>query len=531
MAQAAIFGINSNLDTGGIIDNLVSLQRTPINLVEAKRALEEAKLLTFQDLKGRLQTFKSVVNTLNTEAKFLSTQSNFSNNNSSDTNSVASLSTSSEATSGTFSLTVNNLANETKLISDGFSSTSGAVTQGTFTIVAGAASATITIDSTNDTADGLRLAINNSGINAQATFLNDGSDTNPVRLVLSGTQTGTDNAVSVSGSLVTFTETQAAQDASLVLDGVAITKSSNTVTDIITGSIITLESAGSGTITQSSDTDAIKGKIQDYVDGFNELMLHLNDLLALDSDTGETSVLFANFAVQSLQQKLRETASQEILGVSGDFSYLSQIGVRTLTDGTLSIDDGDLTDALAEDVTNVSELFSSSGSTSSSAVTFIGFTTETVSGGYNIQVSGGVPQLATSGSTTFVDATGSGNFYAGADGTDAEGLNFRISSLTDGDYGTITLTLGVAELTNRILANLTDSSLDGPLEAEIDTATETIEDFDDTIIDLEERLVLFEEDLRERFTNLEVLLGRLNSQRDAFDQSIDGIRALFSGGN
>ncbi|MBT6410466.1 MAG: hypothetical protein HOK16_13465, partial [Nitrospina sp.] len=167
MAQAAIFGINSNLDTGGIIDNLVSLQRTPINLVEAKRALEEAKLLTFQDLKGRLQTFKSVVNTLNTEAKFLSTQSNFSNNNSSDTNSVASLSTSSEATSGTFSLTVNNLANETKLISDGFSSTSGAVTQGTFTIVAGAASATITIDSTNDTADGLRLAINNSGINAQ----------------------------------------------------------------------------------------------------------------------------------------------------------------------------------------------------------------------------------------------------------------------------------------------------------------------------------------------------------------------------
>jgi flagellar hook-associated protein 2 len=110
-------------------------------------------------------------------------------------------------------------------------------------------------------------------------------------------------------------------------------------------------------------------------------------------------------------------------------------------------------------------------------------------------------------------------------------LNFRISSLTDGDYGTITLTLGVAELTNRILANLTDSSLDGPLEAEIDTATETIEDFDDTIIDLEERLVLFEEDLRERFTNLEVLLGRLNSQRDAFDQSIDGIRALFSGGN
>ena len=127
-----------------------------------------------------------------------------------------------------------------------------------------------------------------------------------------------------------------------------------------------------------------------------------------------------------------------------------------------------------------------------------------------------------------MDATGKDNFFAGADGTDAEGLNFRISSLTDGDYGSITLTIGVGEITNRLLVNLVDASLNGPLEAEIDTATETIKDYDETIIDLEGRLVLFEEDLREKFTNLEVLLGRLNSQRDVFEQSIDGIRAIFS---
>ena len=267
MAQTAIFGINSNLDTGGIIDNLVALQRSPIDIVEAKRALEEAKLLSFQDLRGRLQTFKSVVTTLNTESKFLSTESSFFNNNATDTNSVASLSTSSQATSGTFSLTVNNLARETKLVSDGFSSTSGAVTQGTIVIVAGGTSATITIDSSNDTVAGLRLAINNSGLNVKATFLNDGSSTNPVRLVISGTQTGADNSVSITSATVTFSLSQAAQDASFTLDGIAITKSSNTVTDVITGTIITLESAGSGTITLSSDTDTIKENIQSYVDG------------------------------------------------------------------------------------------------------------------------------------------------------------------------------------------------------------------------------------------------------------------------
>jgi flagellar hook-associated protein 2 len=387
----------------------------------------------------------------------------------------------------------------------------------------------------------LRLAINNSGLDVKASFINDGSSSNPVRLAVSGTKSGEDNDVTIgvsnfllgagTANLVDFTETQSALNANFVLDGVAITKSGNVVSDVIEGAVVTLESAGSGTVTLSSDGDAIKDKVQAYIDGYNELTLHLTSELALESETGETGVLFANFTVQNLQQKLRETISGEVSGVTGDFNYLSQIGIRTLSDGTLSLDDGEFNDAMAEDVGNVSQLFSSSSIATSSAVTFVGFTNDTQPGGYDIRVENGVPQLAASGSTTFTDAVGSGNFFAGAEGTDAEGLNFRIASLSDGDYGTLTLSIGVAQITNRILANLTDASLQGPLEAEIDSATETIKDFDETIIQMEERVVLFEENLRERFTNLEVILGRLNSQRDAFDQSISGIKALFSGGN
>ena len=146
MAQNAIFGINSNLDTGGIIDNLITLQRQPITIVEAKRALEEAKLLSFQDLKNRLQNFKSVVNTLNTESRFLSTVGTFSNNSSTDTNKVATLGTNSSATSGTFSLVVNNLARETKLVSSGFAATSGTVSTGTLNLTVGSTTTKINID-------------------------------------------------------------------------------------------------------------------------------------------------------------------------------------------------------------------------------------------------------------------------------------------------------------------------------------------------------------------------------------------------
>jgi flagellar hook-associated protein 2 len=539
VATAAIFGINSNLDTAGIIDNLILLQRQPIAIVEAKRALEDAKLLSFRDLKDRLQNFKSVVNTLNTEARFITTTGVFANNNSTDNNQVASLATTSSATSGIFSLVVNNLARETKLLSSGFADTSSTLGNGTISITVGTTVTDITINSSNNTLEGIRLAINNSGANVQASFINDGSATNPVKLVISGNKTGVDNAVSISASNtlfgfgqstpITFTQVQAAQNASFTLDGVAVTKASNTVNDVIAGTTLTLESAGSGTITLSPDEDAIKEKIQNYVDGYNELTLHLQNELALVESTGETGVLFANFTVQNLQQKLRDTVSSQILGVEGDFNFLSQIGVRTQSDGTLSIDDGDLSTAIASDISNISQLFSSSGRSTSSAITFVGFTDNTEPGGYTIRVSGGVPQLATSGSSTFVDAVGDGNFYAGAPGTASEGLNFRISNLADGDYGTLTLAVGVGQITNRIIANLTDASLKGPLEAEIDSATNSISDFDDTIEDLENRLVFFEENLREKFTNLEVILGRLNSQRDAFESSIVGIQNLFSG--
>ena len=539
MAQNAIFGINSNLDTGGIIDNLIKLQRQPIDIVEAKRALEDAKLLSFQDLKDRLQNFKSVVNTLNTEARFLTTTGVFSNNNSNDNNDVANLTTSSTATSGTFSLVVNNLARETKLISTGFAETSSAIGNGTIAITVGSTVTEITINDSNSSLDGIRLAINNSGANVQANFINDGSTTNPVKLVISGKQTGTENAVSISASNtlfgfgqsspISFTETQAAQNASFDLDGVAVSKASNVVTDVISGTTLTLESAGSGIITLSPDEEAIKEKVQNYVDGYNEIILHLSSELALTESTGETGVLFANFTIQNLQQTLRETVSDEVVGIDGSFNFLSQIGVRTQSNGTISIDDGALSTAIATDIANVTQLFSSSGRTSDSSITFVGFTDNTEPGGYKVRVSGGVVQLATSGTSTFVDAVGNGNFFAGAPGTAAEGLNFRVGNLADGDYGTVTLTVGVAQITNRNLARLTDASLDGPLEAEIDSATNSITDFDETIADLEERLVLFDSNIRNRFTNLEVVLGRLNSQKNAFESSIDGIKSLFSG--
>jgi len=540
MAQNAVFGINSNLDTQDIINKMVSLEARSMDLVEAKKQIEQQKLASFQELKNRLQTFKGVVTTLNTQSRFIVNKSVFSNNSFSDSNKVVDITTTSSASSGTYSLIVNNLATESKLITSGHAGTTAAVASGTVTIVIGSsASATVTINSTNNTLDGVRLAVNNLGLDVKASFLNDGDATNPYRLLISGTQTGSSGTVTMSHattptpfsvnvrSAISFETTQTARDASLLLDGVSITKSSNTVTDVISGAALKLQSAGSGTISLSTDTEAITTKVSDFVEEYNDISLFLAEQLALDSETEETGVLFGNFAVQNLQQILRSSISSKVTGISGDYTYLSQIGITTQSDGTIILDTDDFSDALVGDIENVSQLFSSNGSVTNSSVAYVGFTSDTEPGYYDIQVSNGVPQLSNSGASTFVNASGSGNFWAGSSG-DSTGLNFRISSLTDGSYGQISLSIGVAEILNRELENLVDSSLNGPLVTELDTIKETVDDYNETLLEQAERLLEFEESLKARFTNLEIVLGRLNAQKDTFNSALAGIQNIFS---
>jgi flagellar hook-associated protein 2 len=537
MAIASLSGINSGLDSSGIVNNLVALEARPIDLLISQQETEKDKLAAFQDLQSRLQTFKSVVNTINTESRFLSSQGEFSNNDPSSNNTVVDITTANTATSGTFSLSVNQLARETKIISQGFATTTSEITSGRVEIFDGTKTTFIDIDSSNNTVDGLRLAINNSGANVSASFLNDGDPNSPIRLLISGTKTGEDNAVTIShkfGSiggddivLTDFTETQSAQNAELVIDGVSISKNSNLVNDVITGTTLSLQSTGTGTINISTNINNISDKVSSFVDGFNELMLYLNEQLAVDVSKGNTGTLFGNFTVQNLQQNMRSSITSLVSGVSGSFKYLSQIGISTNKDSTISLDKSVLTSAIIQDPQNVSQLFSSKGTTSNTGVTFVGFTSKTKAETYDVRVRSGVPQLSKSGTNNYTNATGTGNFFAGASGTDAEGLNFRISNLADGDYGSVTLSIGVAEILNRTLNSLVDTSQGGPLATEIDTVEETISNLEDTINVQEGRLTLFEQDLQRKFTNLEIVVGRLNSQRDTFSQAIAGIQNLF----
>ena len=189
-----------------------------------------------------------------------------------------------------------------------------------------------------------------------------------------------------------YTQTvTAAQDAKFSLDGLNLTRSSNTVGDVIPGATIKLLSAtgtGSGasatpattdiSITQNTDTvvQAVNSlataynAIQDYVTSQNQFTAPTDTTAGV---AGTSPALFGDTTLSQIQDQL----SNALTAVSGN-TTLGSIGVTVGQDGKLTVDSGALTSALQSDPTSVSNLFSASGKTDSSSLQFVAAGPKTV---------------------------------------------------------------------------------------------------------------------------------------------------------
>ena len=461
MAITSIFGIQSGFDTASLVQKLIALQARPMDLKLAQLEAKETKLDAFQSLRDELQTFQSVLQSMNTTSRFSVNTADFTVT--AGTGNVLSVATTSSASTGTFDITVNALAQETTLLSDtGYAATTDLVFAGvglTFhaDIDIGGVLTTVNLTAT-DTVQDVVDTINASGLDVTASIIDDGTGGTPFKIVIQGNTAGTANAVTAElwhtnpaglGHIIegTFTATQAAADASVTVDGITFTRTTNAINDIITGVTLNLESLGSGTLTISTDTTEIAANIEDFVDAFNTLISFMDEQTEFDTETFQSGVLFGNSAVQSLETNLRRIATGQVTAVTGNFEFLSQIGITTQDDGTLFLDDVILNDALTSDITNVVELFTA----------------------------------------------------------------------TDGV---------ITELESEISV-LVDSSQQGPLTAELDSLTESIDDMNDVLLQMDHRLELFEKNIRQQFINLEIILGRLDAQRKAFQQALQGLSSFF----
>jgi len=347
-------GIGSGLDVGAIVDQLMAIERRPLDQLEAGKQDLQTQLSTLGQLKSSLATFQSALSDLKTLDAFEVYQAESSDET------AFTVTANSDAAIGFSDIEVIRLAEAHKMgslaIADTDTTTLGrAGNQITLTVGGNA----FTVNAGAMTLSGIRDAINdapdNSGVSASIISENDGSH----HLVLSAIETGNDNAMtlSVTGRLTSDLDLADINDptqldSELLVDGLyTITRSSNSIDDAISGLTLNLvgETTAAAQLTVSRDIDSVKESAQTFVDAFNELRTTMKNMSGGDSALDST--------LRSIESRMRSVFNTPPGGLNGSFNYLTEVGVSFLRDGSLSLDSADLEAAIAGNFADVAELF------------------------------------------------------------------------------------------------------------------------------------------------------------------------------
>jgi flagellar hook-associated protein 2 len=368
-------GLGSGLDISSLVAQLVAAEGQPATLrLDTKEARLQADLSAIGTLKSALSEFQDTVKVLNDADTFLARRA--------ETSDVALFTATADKTAvaSSYDIEVVQLAESAKVRSGDFSAATDVVGTGTLDITLGASSFQVTIDTDNQTLEGVRDAINaasdNPGIAASIINVDDGLGGTVSRLVLSSEKTGSANTIDIavtdddlnntdaSGlselATVNLTTLKTAQDAIINLDQQQVTRDSNSFSDVITGVTLNLKSADVGvteTLTIALNTTSVKIKVNSFVEAYNLLADTMKSLGAYNAETGTSGGLQGDSSLRSVQNQIRLTLTS---GVSGlDFGTLAEIGITTDANGHLTVDDDKIDSVLNADFSAVSELFSS----------------------------------------------------------------------------------------------------------------------------------------------------------------------------
>lgn len=367
------------LDVPSLVSQLMTVERKPINDLNTKVSSSQSKISTYATIGGMVSSLQTALTNLTSKLNGYSATS-------SDPN-MMSATTGSSVVAGTYSVNVAHLAQAQTLVATGKASATSALTtaESSLTIsIGGTPALPITIPAGASLQD-ISAAINAANLGVSATIVNDGSGT-PYRLSISSSTTGLSNAVdsitiasggdSTLNSLLAFNPTEnppaapvapatamtqivAPLNASLTVNGIAISSPTNTLTEAIQGVTLVLKSPTSTptTLTVARDNDAINKAVTGFVDAYNALATQLRSSSAFGTATTAAPVLAGDGTVRKMIEQLRGIFMSPTTG--GTLSSLSEIGITTQAGGTLKFDSTKLTSALASNFNDVSNLFNS----------------------------------------------------------------------------------------------------------------------------------------------------------------------------
>ncbi len=340
-----------------IIDQLREVdEKAIIDPIDRKISENETKSKDLSVLTTMTATLKSSTSTLSDEITYLK-------NSVSTTNDNVSVTAETGVTPQDFTIDVTTLAKQDIYQSDTYSSEDSTFTSEDDTITFSIDGEDYSIDVTSSTTiSELKDMINEqTDGKITASLLNVGGD-EPYRLVIKSTETGEDNAISISSNGNAASDLgldnsdnhiQTATDAEFTYNGVNITRSTNSITDLIVGVTIDLKDTGSSNISIKQDTSLITDSVQSFVQQYNDLMNNLAEATKYDPESKTAGTFQDSNEIKSLQSDMRRM----LLSVDDQGRTLSDYGVTMNDAGLLEFDSSVLDSKLSSDPAEVEDFF------------------------------------------------------------------------------------------------------------------------------------------------------------------------------
>lgn len=409
-------GGGSGIDTTSLVSQLSEIERAPKEQrLNSRQETIEAQISAYGTLKGALSEFQGILAPLATSDTFNARSVAFP-----DTDIITPNSLSAGAQTGSYQIEVQSVASAQTLVMGtsadakapvgasgelniqfGAWTYDGSENPDQFSVNAEKAALNITVEAT-DSLEDIAEKINAGESGVQASVMKvDGQ----FQLMLSS-PSGEDNAMQITASDLSLSgfeftqsnaaalETQQASDAILKVNGLTVNRQSNTIDDVIEGFDFTVNKAAVGeTVNFSVDVDkgTAEQAVRDFVEAYNTFMTTASNLTGYSRDENNQVVrgdLSGDGTAKTLVNRLRQLVGSEVTGVESGFTALTNLGIRTERDGSLSINEDEFSKAFSEHFDLVGDLFAMKTSSGNGFVD-VGMGTRVgnaVPGEYNVEI-------------------------------------------------------------------------------------------------------------------------------------------------
>ena len=537
----------SGLNVTQIVDALVDAERVPKQKqIDEAKETATVKISALGSLKNELSVFQTNASTLDGQIG-LALSSSTSN---------VSLSRTDSSLASEFSHTINvaNIAKSQVLNfnnnGSGFASTTANIgidqltlefgtwsgssfsansdySTTTLNLVAGATSLTDVRDAINNAAIGVTASIievSDNNYSLMVKSVEGASQSLRVRSYLSSSENNVlkYNPGDVASLADTATQVVAATNASFTVDGVSITRGTNTITDLFSGVTVELSDVSSSDLntnqtisSQYSEADALT-TLETVVSEINFLLSFLKEQSKPGSNGEDGGPLHNDHFIRFTENKIKNLTSTAIVGYDDDSVYLSNFGVVTELDGTLSIDQTRFKEYFAANPQHFAAVTTSMIRTGDAGITGSASTDLYTPGVYGLVISSGTATLTDSNSTSATMSSGT-NRYGYADSTiGATGLILDTSKTT----ANTNVYMGRSLLQN--LSKYIDDVL--TLNGDIDEKIYNLEDDVDDLVEEQEALDLQIANQRalyvEKFTAMETAVSSFRKTGEFLDNLI-----------